>query len=619
MNEGALLISAAGTIVYSNARFAAMVRAPLERVMGARIADFLPEHWQGTLEAVLRGGQASSHAEAEVLTAAGDRVRVYLSSAEGWDDQERLVCLIVTDLGAQRRSQEAVAAERLAGLIVEQAAEGVVVCDVSGRVVRASRAAELIVGESPLLRPFDQAFPLVRPDDSLPYAAQILKTALNGETLTGVETLVRAKDVEERTLLLSAGPILSSEGECLGCVVSFVDITERKRVTEERTLLLDQATIARAQAESASRAKDEFLAMLGHELRNPLAPILTALQLMRRRGDTASEHALIERQVKHLVTLVDDLLDVSRITRGRVELNRRVIEVSTAVTRALEQAAPLIEGRGHQLHVEIEPNLLVDADETRLAQVFSNLLTNAAKYTDRGGHIWVTVFRREANVLVTVRDTGNGLPADMLPHVFDLFVQGKRTLDRSEGGLGLGLAIVRSLVALHGGSVAARSEGVGKGSEFEVRLPLSNSPLVATARDRGSARPEPQREQSHSSRRVLVVDDNVDAAEVLAEALDDLGYATSVAYDGPSALEAAAEFTPDVALLDIGLPIMDGFELARRMREERRASPELRLIALTGYGQRTDRERSAAAGFDRHLIKPVDIDALDRAIHELTS
>lgn len=621
MNEGALLISATGTIVYSNSRFAAMVRQPLERVIGARISEFVPEEWQPTLAAVLRDADGAAHAEAQVIGNDGERLRVNLSSSESWDDEEKLACLIVTDLAAQQRSEEAVSAERLAGLIVEQSADGVVVCDVDGRVVRASRAAELVIGTNPLLQPFAQAFPFVSPEDGLPCSERLLKSALNGDTLSGVEMLVRAKEVDERVLLLSAGPILSADGEGLGCVVSFVDITERKRAAQERVLLLERATVAQGEAESASRAKDEFLAMLGHELRNPLAPILTALQLMRIRGETASqrERAVIERQVRHLVTLVDDLLDVSRITRGRVELDRRLLEMSTAITRALEVAAPLIDARGHNLHVEVEPKLWVDGDETRLVQVLSNLLTNAAKYTDRGGEIWIKASRTAGEVVVTIRDTGNGLSADILPNVFDLFVQGRRTLDRSEGGLGLGLAIVKSLVILHGGRVVARSEGVGKGSEFEISLPAA---AAGRAADDVRARPaweDLQADNRLGSRRILVVDDNVDAAESLAETLTDLGYTTCVAYDGPSALAAAAKFTPDVALLDIGLPVMDGFELAGRLRAGRGTGGDLRLIALTGYGQTTDRDRALAAGFDRHLVKPVDIAALGRVIHDLTS
>jgi PAS domain S-box-containing protein len=619
MNEGALLIAPTGLIVYGNRRFAALIGTPLERVIGSPIRQYFPDIWQRTLDAILHGGAgAASHAEAEIVTRDGERLRVYLSSAESHDEGETLTCLIVTDLGEQQRSREALAAERLAGLIVEQAAEGVVVCDIAGTVVRASRAAELVAGANPLLRRFEEAFPL-KATSGAPLSASVIKRALRRETLTGVEATL-SRNGEERVLLISAGPILSGEGESLGAVVSFVDITERKHAAEERTQLLERATTARAEAEDANRAKDEFLAMLGHELRNPLAPILTALQLMHLRSDHSleRERAVIERQVKHLVTLVDDLLDVSRITRGRVELQRRVIELSRPLASAIELTGPIVEERQHHLHVEKEPELWVEADETRLAQVFSNLLSNAAKYTERGGHIWVRAFHREGSVVVSVRDNGTGLPLDMIPHVFDLFVQGKQSLERSQGGLGLGLAIVRSLVSLHGGRVVARSEGLGHGSEFELSLPAARVEAVAAVRETTLA-PERAPSVGTSSRRVLVVDDNVDAAQLLAEALTDLGHNTRVAYDGPSALTEAARFQPEVALLDIGLPVMDGFELARRLRRDLPGGMPLRLIALTGYGQGSDRERSAEAGFDRHFVKPVRLEELNQVIEQLTA
>jgi signal transduction histidine kinase/CheY-like chemotaxis protein len=366
---------------------------------------------------------------------------------------------------------------------------------------------------------------------------------------------------------------------------------------------------ARAEAETARRTKDEFLALLGHELRNPLAPILTALELMKMRegGGALRERAVIERQVRHLVRLVDDLLDVSRITRGKIELKKVPVEVCQIVSQGIETASPLLEERSHNLRVSVpRRGLLVDVDELRMAQVVANLLTNAAKYTDPGGQIFVTATRENASIVVRVRDTGAGISQEMLPRVFDMFVQGKQSLDRTEGGLGLGLTIVRSVVELHGGMVAARSEGCGKGTEMELRLPsLPQQLLDLSVRSED----EPVTETSRPrlvGRRVLVVDDNSDAAETLADILRELGHTTSVAHDGPTALAAAAAFRPHIALLDIGLPVMDGYELARRLREQ----PELdktQLFAITGYGQESDRERSRAAGFQEHLVKPIDL------------
>jgi signal transduction histidine kinase len=366
---------------------------------------------------------------------------------------------------------------------------------------------------------------------------------------------------------------------------------------------------ARAEAETARRTKDEFLALLGHELRNPLAPILTALELMKMREDGAvlRERAVIERQVRHLVRLVDDLLDVSRITRGKIELKRCAVEVCQIVSQGIETASPLLEERSHNLRVSVpRRGLLVDVDEPRMAQVVANLLTNAAKYTDPGGQIFVTATRENASIVVRVKDSGAGISPEMLPRVFDMFVQGKQSLDRTEGGLGLGLTIVRNVVELHGGNVSARSDGCGKGTEMELRLPALPQQMLDL-----SVRPseEPVTETSRPrlvGRRVLVVDDNSDAAETLADILRELGHTTSVAHDGPTALAAAAAFRPHVALLDIGLPVMDGYELARRLREQ----PELdktKLFAITGYGQESDRERSRAAGFQEHLVKPIDL------------
>jgi CheY-like chemotaxis protein/two-component sensor histidine kinase len=303
---------------------------------------------------------------------------------------------------------------------------------------------------------------------------------------------------------------------------------------------------------------------------------------------------------------------VSRITQGKVELDRKPIELAQVVVKAVEAASPLIEQRHHRLSVDVaQSGLLVYGDEMRLSQVVSNLLTNAAKYTDINGRIHVSATRHGDEVSLTVTDNGAGVPAEILPHLFESFVQGRRTIERSEGGLGLGLAIVRSLVLLHGGTVEARSDGVGRGSEFEVRLPA----LRADSRVGAAEREErlPLTMMGGEPRRVLIVDDNIDAAELLAASLEALGHTTRVAHDGPSALRAAEEFDPEVALLDIGLPVMDGYELARRLRVD-----GLRLVALTGYGQDTDRERSSQAGFDEHLVKPVEIAKLSDVIRQLT-
>jgi CheY-like chemotaxis protein len=372
----------------------------------------------------------------------------------------------------------------------------------------------------------------------------------------------------------------------------------------------------RAEAEVANRAKDQFLAMLSHELRNPLAPMLTALQLMKLRGDQSREQDVLERQVGHLTRLVDDLLDVSRITGGKVELRKQPTEIAEVVARAVELASPLFEQRRQHLKLRVPPRgLAVHVDPDRMAQVISNLLTNAAKYSESGSEIAVVGAREQERVRIRVQDHGVGIAPEMIHSVFDVFVQQPQTLERSKGGLGLGLAIAKSLVELHGGTMTARSEGVGKGSEFSIDLPAVE--LSELQSDELPRRTITSRPPGYGQKRILVVDDNEDAVRILRGALELLGYLVEVAYDGPSALSAAEAFQPEVALLDIGLPVMDGYELAERLRGLQNAPRDLRLVAVTGYGQNADRQRSAAAGFEQHLVKPVDLGSLERVIEQL--
>jgi signal transduction histidine kinase/CheY-like chemotaxis protein len=379
-----------------------------------------------------------------------------------------------------------------------------------------------------------------------------------------------------------------------------------------------QERAARAAAEEASRAKDEFLAMLGHELRNPLAPIVTALHLLRLRAGPGwgHEHDVMERQVKHLAHLVNDLLDVSRIACGKVELKRERIELAAVVDDAVEMVRPLLDQRAHHLSIAIAPEgLTVDADPERLSQVVSNLLTNAAKYTEKGGHIAISAGLDGDDVVLRVRDSGIGIGPEMLARIFDRFTQERQALDRSQGGLGLGLSIVHSLVTLHGGSVHADSEGVGRGAELTVRLPVA-APL-SRAGSLAPETPKAARTGAAASVRILLVDDNQDAAEMLADLLESFGFATRVAHDGPAALLLAGEVQPHVALLDLGLPGMDGYELGRRLRQLP-GLERLPLVAITGYGQDSDKQRSRDAGFDVHLVKPIDLRRVRAVVTGLT-
>ena len=461
-----------------------------------------------------------------------------------------------------------------------------------------------IVGHRPVLgKPLLEALPEL--------ADQGIKELLDGVRSSGkpfVGSSIRALlnrggggAAEEAFFRLVYQPMLDGDGQCSGIVIVATEVTELAN--------------ARRDAESANRAKDEFIAMLSHELRNPLSPILTALQLMKLRGIDAAERerTIIERQVGHLVGLVDDLLDVSRITRGKIELKKEHVELADIVATAVETASPLLEERQHDLDIHVpRRGCSVHGDKERLSQVVANLLTNAAKYTEPRGAIDIRADREADSVVISVRDTGIGIEPEMQASVFDFFTQARQTLDRSQGGLGLGLAIVRSLVTMHGGTVTVYSEGLGRGTTFTVRLPYVAMPDAET---RTETRPvlEPR---SSGAGRILIVDDNRDSAEMIAEALSALGYATHVAFDAPGALHAVQEFAPDVALLDIGLPVMSGYELAQRLREFP-ATAQVALIAVTGYGQPRDRLASGDAGFDAHLVKPVDLDQLAHVVATL--
>jgi PAS domain S-box-containing protein len=434
---------------------------------------------------------------------------------------------------------------------------------------------------------------------------------------------LRGADGQFRRFLTRVNPVRDSRGSVVHWFGTNTDVENERRATEANAELLAEQVLARNQvnqlreaAEAANRAKDEFLAMLGHELRNPLSPILTALQLMRLRGSDGSERerTVIERQVKHLTRLVDDLLDVSRIARGKVELKEELVELAEVVAKAVEMTSPLLEERTHTLDLDVpRSGLPLRGDSTRLSQVVSNLLTNAAKYTHAGGHISVRATEDEGQVVLRVRDTGIGIAPDVLPHVFDLFVQGRQALDRSERGLGLGLTIVRNLVEHHGGTVSAYSQGRGAGSEFIVRLPKAAG--VPTAEDRhvADAAAGLTAARFADGPRILVVDDNADAAEMLAAALTVKGYQTRVAHDSPAALLVAETFRPEIAFLDLGLPVMDGYELAMRLRDIPDVGA-MRLIAVTGYGQASDRRKTRRAGFHQHLVKPVDLGLVDQVL-----
>jgi PAS domain S-box-containing protein len=442
-----------------------------------------------------------------------------------------------------------------------------------------------------------------------------------------------AKDEDHLRLLRELGlksymcVPLKGRGKVLG-VVSFVAAESGRRYTRADLVFAEElarrAAVAienaqlYAELREADRLKDEFLAMLAHELRNPLAPVRNALHVMRQPGANGEMlqqvRDVAERQVQHMARLLDDLLDVSRISRGRIELRKEAVDVAAVLSRTVEAVRPLIEERRHELTLSLPAAALrVEADPTRLEQVLTNLLNNAAKYTDPGGHIELTAERTGDEVVIRVGDTGIGIAPEMLPRIFDLFVQAERRLDRAQGGIGIGLTLVKKLVELHGGRIEAASGGLGQGSEFVVRL----SALADERPCEGARTAEQGEAAALPGRRIVVVDDNQDAADSLALLLRLVGQDVRTAYDGPTGLDQVQAFRPDLVFLDIGMPGMDGYEVARRLRQQ----PDLKdvlLVALTGWGQEEDRRRSREAGFHRHLVKPVEPSALEALLADVT-
>ena len=426
----------------------------------------------------------------------------------------------------------------------------------------------------------------------------------SGEAFSAEEICLRegAPADGDRYFKLSLEPLLGGDNTVESIIAVVVDITEHvrsrqvlKKAHDERAKLVEELT-------ATNRNKDEFLAMLGHELRNPLAPIVMALELMERRGDesTSKERGLVKRQVKHLVRLVDDLLDVARVTQDKIVLKPEHIDVNRIIDKAVELASADIRARGHRLTVEAEPGLVLKADPVRLAQALANLLTNAARYTPDGGEIRLGARRHDGRIRIGVTDNGRGMAAAEQQHVFDLFYQGQRAIDRADGGLGIGLSLVRRLVQLHGGTVTAFSAGTGLGSEFTLDLPAADAvarPEQPRVREAGTTTAHPLN--------ILVVDDNIDAAETIGALLTVRGHAVEICFSPEQALSRVNDFRPDVAILDIGLPGMSGHVLAEKL-QALLGHHTCRLIAQTGYGQPADIARSGNAGFDMHLIKPVD-------------
>jgi PAS domain S-box-containing protein len=514
-------------------------------------------------------------------------------------------CVLIFRDITQRHQAEKTLREREQRLtaLLTQAAVGIAQVDLAGRFLFLNqRFADLMgrsVSELLKLRVQD----VTHPDDLQNSIDLMARVSSSGQSAVAEKRYLRPQGPPVWALT-SVAAVAGDDDRPRSLVALVQDITDRKQAEEE--------------LRDADRRKNEFLAMLAHELRNPLAPIRNALQLVRiscpnPQAQVGKAYDIIERQIETLVRLVDDLLDVSRITSGKIQLQKGRVDLAAIVSRAVEGARPLIDTRRHTLDVKLpEDELTVNADPVRLAQVLWNLLNNAAKYTPEGGRIWLTAVKDQDHAVVSVRDTGLGIPQDMLPKVFDLFTQMERTLARAEGGLGIGLTLVRRLTEMHGGTVTASSAGPGQGSEFVVRLPLGADKTAAAVKPAESLRPG-ERVGPASGRRILIVDDNRDSGESLAMFLRLFGNDVRTAQDGRLALEVAAAYRPDVVLLDIGLPGLDGLEVCRRLRRQAKGNQPL-IVAMTGYGQEEDRRRSVEAGFNAHMVKPVDLAALEELL-----
>jgi PAS domain S-box-containing protein len=496
----------------------------------------------------------------------------------------------------------------LLGAIVDSSDDAIVSKTLEGRILSWNRGATRIFGYEPH-EVIGKPITIIIPPELHTEEQQILDKLRRGERIDHFDTVRVAKDGRRVAISLTVSPVRAADGTVIAASKVARDISERKQA-ELRLQRSEEAL------RLADRRKDEFLALLAHELRNPLAAIRYALAANRTPGRAPEQRRqaeeIIERQATHMSRLLDDLLDISRITRGSLALKKTRTELTSVIGAAIETARPVLDMKHHTLALDLPTQpLQLEADVVRLAQVFSNLLINAAKYTDPGGDIRLRALQQGPAVIVSVCDNGIGISAHMLPRVFNMFSQSDSALARAEGGLGVGLALVRGLVALHGGSVEARSEGPGRGSEFIVRLPTGTA-----ARDCVDVETETEQLSLDAGLKILVVDDNRDAADTCAMLLEASGHHVQTAYTGREALELGRAFHPHALLLDIGLPDLDGYRLAEQVR----AAPWGRgavLIAVTGWGQEQDRQRALAAGFDRHLVKPISAETVELLLQSL--
>lgn len=631
--DALLLVDGHGIVHCANAPAAALLQQPLTALVGQPLAFVVHDSQAHVAELIQRGARSRSRVPGVLHPTSGfDACRCEVAVLRPRSAEHAALVLVrlvprpqansqfrelnarieaLSHEVARRKAAEAqlqAYSERLR-VTLTSIGDGMIATDAQGRVTMMNGVAQALTGwkeAQALGQPLAQVFTIVNQDTREPVANPVERVLSEGR-IVGLanHTVLVARDGSERAIDDSGAPIRDADGSLIGAVLVFRDISERYAMERE---LRDQAQ----RLMEADRRKDEFLSMLAHELRNPLAPLHNGVHLLLSRHLGPEEQrrivVMLQRQLGHITRLVDDLLDVARLTRGRIALQRQPVALAQVVQQAVEASRPAIDARQHDLQVQpVAPELMVDGDPARLVQVFTNLLLNAAKFTPPKGLIELACSHDEEQLCLSVRDNGMGMDAAQLPRVFDLFVQADQSLDRSMGGLGIGLTVVRALVEMHGGGVQARSAGPGRGSEFLVRLPRMHAaatPLSSPAAD-GNSRPD----GASTAKRILIVDDNLDAGETLRAVLEHWGHETRLVTGAQAALDAWPAFRPHAVLLDIGLPGMSGYELARRLR----ASPEgagLLLVAVTGYGRMLDRQASRDAGIDEHLTKPVDMERL---------
>ncbi len=635
MSEGALIVSATGVVLYSNSAFAKMVGRRLETVVGRALADFVDARSRPICAGLLAAAHTQPAAEEITLRGSTGRpVAAHLSMSPN-DDGEPGISVIVTNLAAQKRNEEIVASERLASAILDQTAEAIIVCDTNGIVTRASRAARDLAADRALRQHVFASFPLhgAAGTEKEDHPAS---RALAGVVVASVEMMLDIGGRDPMPVLCTAVPLSYEGGEILGCIMSITDITVRRQAEMRLAALHDAeraaralAERARADAEATNRSKDEFLATVSHELRTPLNAIVGWSRLLSDDAmpEERRRHAIdvIRRNADSQARLIEDLLDVSRIISGQMRLEVRAVEPVRVITAVIETVRPALDAKEIALEVVLDsddPSVL--GDEARLQQVVWNLLSNAVKFTPRKGRIRINLRRIESTVEITIEDNGEGIPPEFLPFVFDRFRQADGGMARNHGGLGLGLAISRHLVELHGGKISVASDGVGRGSTFTVSLP--RAALRETPPPEVPV-PVPQSDPLLPLRfdgadltgvHVLVVEDDVDSRELLISILVKCGARVSGAPSAHDALELFKTDIPDVMVSDIGMAGMDGYSLIRKIRAlDIAAGQRVPALALTAYARSEDRRRTLAEGFQMHLAKPADPSEFATAVASL--